>query len=234
MWFSFCSCFCVERIGLFDHGFELRLIELGCCNCPSWSKFAYGVFFRWRFFFLGGWVGAVSILGEVNRLQRITRLICRDVAYHGTKIWILWCWVLINWAVGLKNLFFIMVVICGMFFTGVPFLVAFVGAIVIGFIRRSSFCWFRVFSMWFAVLSSWCVPIFVILPWLLSWWVVMKPIWPVYCRFWMSMKLQFHLFIGIVGCCLGDMCFCRWRPLNKTLWRSHHCVHFVGLMNRFF
>ena len=133
-----------------NHNFVLRLLELGCCYCEGWSEFTSGVRFRWRFFFLDGWVGAVSILGEVNRLQRITRLICRDVAYHGTKIWILWCWVLINWAVELKNWFFVMVVIYGMFFTGVPFLVAFVGAIVIGFIRRSSFCWFRVFSMWFA------------------------------------------------------------------------------------
>ena len=31
--------------------------------------------------------------------------------------------------------FFVMVVIYGMFFTGVPFLVAFIGAIVIGFSR---------------------------------------------------------------------------------------------------
>ena len=31
-----------------------------------------------------------------------------------------------------------------------------------------------------------------------------------YCRSWMSMKFQFHLFIGFVGCCLGDnICFCR-------------------------
>ena len=39
-------CLRIERMGLFDHGFGLRLVELGCCYCQSWSKFTYDVCFR--------------------------------------------------------------------------------------------------------------------------------------------------------------------------------------------
>ena len=45
-WFCLRSYVCVERIGLFDHDFVLRLLELGCCYYEGWSEFTYGVRFR--------------------------------------------------------------------------------------------------------------------------------------------------------------------------------------------
>ena len=45
-WFFLRSYVCVERIGLFDHGFGLRLLELGCCYYEGWSEFTYGVRLR--------------------------------------------------------------------------------------------------------------------------------------------------------------------------------------------
>ena len=58
----------VERMGLFNHGFGLRLLELGYCPCQCCSKFTYDMCFRCQVavevFRYTGWLSGCCVNGR--------------------------------------------------------------------------------------------------------------------------------------------------------------------------
>ena len=161
----------------------------------------------------------------------ISLLMCRDVFFDLSRYLSLvfrnWCywitklrwWLLISRAVDLKNWLIMFGWDLWHVFADVPFLVAFVGVILMIFLYaieisvNSKYYSCGVISFpgvyTFLLSSRGCYPGE----------SIWTSLWSDYCCSWMSMKFQFHLFIGFVGCCLVDnRCFCCERPLRKTRW----------------
>ena len=158
-------CLRIERMGLFDHGFGLRLVELGCCYCQSWSKFTYDVCFRWRFF-PSGWLGGccvdngwcvtiaknypVDVPRCVLDLSRYLILVLRRWCRWNTKLTVV---AFDKPGCGAEKLVDnVTDVIYGMFSLAYLFLLHLLGWSLLIFICYWDLCWFQILFMRCAVL----------------------------------------------------------------------------------
>ena len=132
----------VERMGLFNHGFGLRLLELGYCPCQCCSTFTYDMCFRWRVavevFRCTGWLGWCCVNGRW--CVKIAENYSVDIPWCVLIRRGIWFWYSENDVTEIRSLIVLVFdkMVCGVeklvdthrydllnVFAGVPFLVAF-------------------------------------------------------------------------------------------------------------